>query len=128
MVKKFPYEMRMDKLGRIYTVINVPENILNTTSAEGDIVWPWVLAELRKVDDLMMKMLLNDVIYPDVSLIPGTAAYLVVLTPQSESLSLWNILLWILNLVMWTGILLITNAIFTRIFGEGIISSLINLF
>lgn len=124
--KKFKYELRIDKIGRIYTVINVPDDLL--VYENRDMVWPWVLDELRVLDDLLMECRLNDLVYPEVSPVEDAPAYLVVLTPSTESFSIWKFIRWIFNSSIIFFILFILNRIAFKAFGLSVIDLFLSLF
>jgi len=80
--------MRVDFLGRIYTVVNVPEEVENNlpTVQQG-----WVIGQLKPMNDVLMRIGLADYAYPDISPIEGAASYLVVMYPEIDSLNAWRI-------------------------------------
>lgn len=81
--------MRVDWLGRVYTVINLPEEMIN----QQDLVkQAWVLKQLREVNDVMLKYGLSDISYPEISPIKGENAYLLVIWPEYEYLTFFRIL------------------------------------
>jgi hypothetical protein len=124
--KKFKYEMRVDRIGRIYTVINVPDDLLIYENR--DMVWPWVLDELRIIDDLLMECRLNDLVYPEVIPIEGAPSYLIILTPSTESFSIWKFLRWAFNSALVFFILFIINRIALKAFGMSVIDLFLSLF
>ena len=91
--------MRVDWLGRIYTVINMPEEIANNQQRvqEG-----WVLSQLQPMNAVMDKVGVADVVFPEMSRIPeqGTAAFLVAMYPNFEEIGFWK-LIW--NCILYTG-------------------------
>ena len=82
-------DLRVDWLGRIYGVINMPEEVV---TAAPQVQQAYVLQQINKWGPLTTEMGLSDIIYPEISRIPGTAAYLVVMWPQYDSLGVWYIL------------------------------------
>tara|TARA_Y100000287_G_scaffold86469_1_gene68702 strand:+ start:796 stop:1284 length:489 start_codon:yes stop_codon:yes gene_type:complete len=82
-------DLRVDWLGRIYGVINMPEEV---NGAAPQVQQAYVLQQINKWGPLTTEMGLADIIYPEISRIPGTAAYLVVMWPQYDALGLWYIL------------------------------------
>ena len=82
-------DLRVDWLGRIYGVINMPEEVVG---AAPQVQQAYVLQQINKWGPLTTEMGLADIIYPEISRIPGTSAYLVVMWPQYDSLSVWYIL------------------------------------
>jgi len=125
-LKSYKYELRVDKIGRIYTVINLPEELWELEKK--DMVWPWMLDQLRELDELLMELRLNDLVYPDVSPYPGAPAYVIKLVSSRESLSIWKFLRWILNCGLVFLSIYIINAISDRIFSQSIYEFLISLF
>ena len=82
-------DLRVDWLGRIYGVINMPEEVVG---AAPQVQQAYVLQQINKWGPLTTEMGLADIIYPEISRIPGTSAYLVVMWPQYDSLGVWYIL------------------------------------
>jgi hypothetical protein len=126
--KKFKYSLRVDKIGRIYTVINVPIELLELEKR--DMVWPWVLDQLREIDDLMLECQLSDLLYPEISPLEGDdiAAYLVVLAPSTESLSISKFLMWLLNSTLFIFAIYIINRISIKASGSSLIDLFLSLF
>jgi hypothetical protein len=124
--KEFKYELRTDNIGRVYTVINVPEELW--PYEKQNMVWPWMLEQLRELDDLLMRLRLNDLLYPEVSPIEGSPSYLVVLTPSTESFSIWKFLRWILNLSFVFVSSYMINSLVRKITGTSIVEFVISLF
>lgn len=74
--------LRVDWLGRVYTVINLKEELLNQHEY---VKQGWVLQQLGDVNKILMKYGLSDVSYPEISSVknePG--AYLLVVWPDYE--------------------------------------------
>ena len=92
--------MRVDWLGRIYTVINMPEEVANNQQRvqEG-----WVISQLKPMNSVMDKIGVADVIFPEMERIPdpGTAAFLIAMYPNFEEISFWKVI-W--NIILYTGI------------------------
>jgi hypothetical protein len=124
--KNFKYEMRVDKIGRIYTVINIPEELLPYEHRK--MVWPWVLEQLREIDDLLLELRLNDLVYPEVEQYPDAPAYIVKLIPSKESLSIWKFLTWLRNVGILTLSFYLLNGIVKKIADVSIINFIISLF
>ena len=78
-------DLRVDWLGRIYGVINMPEEVV---TAAPQVQQAYVLQQINKWGPLTTEMGLSDIIYPEISRIPGTAAYLVVMWPQYDALGI----------------------------------------
>jgi hypothetical protein len=88
--------LRVDWIGRIYTVINLPPEILENAYLEQ----PYVISKLREYDQVLLKLGISDVIYPEFAKIEGTDSYLLVMYPESDSLN-WSSL--IINTLIYIG-------------------------
>tara|TARA_B100000900_G_scaffold396508_1_gene395864 strand:+ start:1006 stop:1458 length:453 start_codon:yes stop_codon:yes gene_type:complete len=76
---------RVDWVGRIYTVINLPEEVVSAPiSQEG-----YVLMQLRKHDKFLLELGIADYVSPEFNPIPDTDSFLLVLSPDREFLKLW---------------------------------------
>jgi len=124
--KKFKYPLRVDNIGRIYTVIKVPDDLI--VYEKRDMVWPWVLEEMKVIDDLLMSCRLNDLVYPEVIPVKDAPAYLVILTPSTESISFSKFTKWIFNSTILFLILFIFNRIIFKVSGKSVIDLFISLF
>jgi hypothetical protein len=75
---------RVDWIGRIYTVINLPEEVVNQPiSKEG-----YILMKLREYDQVFLNMGIADAIAPEIEEIPGADAYLLILSPDRDYVKL----------------------------------------
>lgn len=82
-------DLRVDWLGRIYGVINMPEEVVG---AAPQVQQAYVLQQINKWGPLTTELGLSDVIYPEIDRITGTNAYLVIMWPQYDALGLWYII------------------------------------
>jgi|688.fasta_scaffold322791_3 hypothetical protein len=118
------FGVRVDWVGRLYTVINLPEEVASQPYSEQ----PYVLSQLRKYDEILLRLQLSDVLYPEFEKIPGESAYLLVLTPEMEYLD-W--LRFILNTLGWIagyyGVVALHNIIEKK-FAINIVQEIISLF
>jgi len=119
-------EIRKDKIGRLYTVVNLPEELW--PYEKRNMAWPYVLDKLRTVDELLMRIRLNELLFPDVRPIDDAYAYLVILSPSVESFSIWKFLRWLLNLSVTTGTIFLIDRIVLKLSGSGILDHFITLF
>jgi hypothetical protein len=75
---------RVDWIGRIYTVINLPEEVITQPiSKEG-----YILMKLREYDQLFLDMGIADAISPEIEEIPKAGAYLLILSPDRDYIKL----------------------------------------
>lgn len=81
--------LRVDWIGRIYGVINLPEEV---QGAAAEVQQAYVLQQLTKYGDVMTKLRLSDIVYPELERVAGSASYLIVLWPVFEDFNLWKIL------------------------------------
>jgi hypothetical protein len=73
---------RVDWVGRIYTVINLPEEVVSAPiSQEG-----YVLMQLREHDKLFLDLGIADYVSPEFNPIPNTDSFLLVLSADRENL------------------------------------------
>ena len=85
--------MRVDWLGRIYTVVNMPEELITNqeTVQQG-----WVLQQLSPLNDALMNIGVNDYAYPEITKVPNSNSYLIVMYPEIDALNpfriIWNLL------------------------------------
>lgn len=70
---------RVDWIGRIYTVINLPEEVL---SHHPSVQEGFVLQKLRDYDQYFLGLGIADVIVPEFERIEGAGAFLLVLSPE----------------------------------------------
>ena len=79
---------RVDWIGRIYTVINLPEEVVSAPiSQEG-----YVLMQLRKHDQFLLELGIADYVSPEFNPIPNTNSFLLVLSADREFFKLWPFL------------------------------------
>jgi hypothetical protein len=71
---------RVDWVGRIYTVINLPEEVINQPiSREG-----YVLMKLREYDRLFLSLGIADYIAPEIVELEAADSYLLILSPDRD--------------------------------------------
>ena len=73
--------LRVDYIGRIYGVVEIQSEFLG----QPDLVQQsLVFQQLGPINDILVKYGLSDLSYPEISKIPGSAQYLVVLYPDND--------------------------------------------
>ena len=96
---------RVDWIGRIYTVINLPEEVTTAPiSQEG-----YVLMKLREHDQFLLKLGIADYISPEFNKIENTDSFLLVLSPDREYFKLWPFLV---STLKTTGFVLLLRVIY----------------
>ena len=106
---------RIDWIGRIYTVINLPEEVVNQPiSQEG-----YVLMQLREHDKLFLDMGISDYVSPEFNPIPETNSFLLVLSPDRDHLQFWPFIISFIKTTIGIFILRILYLVFQS-YGEKI--------
>jgi len=95
-------DLRVDFIGRVYTVVNLPEEV---AGAAPQVHQAYVLQQITKYGNLMMKIGLADVVYPEIEQIKDSSAYLVILWPVFEKFELFTIIGGLLRTTFVTGAL-----------------------
>ena len=96
--KKYKEELdklgfRIDYIGRIYTVINFPDEYVNNQKAKEG----YILEYLRSCDEVFIKMEIGDIVAPEFVTI-NDSAVLLIISPEREYLTLFGIGLFLLKL------------------------------
>lgn len=73
--------LRVDYLGRIYTVINLPEEVLGQQEL---LQQSYVLSQLSPITNILLKYGLADSSFPEIVKVEGTASYLIILFPERD--------------------------------------------
>ncbi len=73
--------LRVDNLGRIYTVINLKEELLNQPELMQQ---SYVLGQLGPITNVLMKHGMADTSFPEISKIENSSSYLVVCWPERD--------------------------------------------
>lgn len=116
-------ELRTDKIGRIYTVVNIPEEMYDKKFAQSR--QTYLIDQLRKIEELTLRLGISELLYPEYHLIddvPDSFAYLLVLDTAKDSLSIWEILKWLCKAFVWLLLLSLINNIIIHYTGQGIFS------
>ena len=96
---------RIDWVGRVYTVINLPEEVATAPiSQEG-----YVLMKLREHDQFLLQLGIADYVSPEFEKIEGTDSFLLVLSPDRDYMKLWPFLV---SAVKTTGLILILRLLY----------------
>jgi hypothetical protein len=103
--------LRVDRIGRIYTVVNVPEEVATNNQYVKE---AWVLQQLRPYNEILLKVGLADYAVPELRniSIPNTNAFLILLYPELNNISVWK-LLW--NIVKVVGIIWLIQILYNVI-------------
>ena len=86
---------RVDWIGRIYTVINLPEEVVNAPiSQEG-----YVLMKLREYDKIFLNMGIADYVSPEMEKIPNTDSFLLIISPNNDYVNFSSIFWFLVKFV-----------------------------
>lgn len=99
---------RVDWIGRIYTVINLPEEVVNAPiSQEG-----YVLMKLREFDKVFLDLGIADYVSPEMQKIDNSDSFLLIISPNSEYISFWPFFWFILKVFgIYIGIKILIHLI-----------------
>lgn len=114
--------MRVDWLGRVYTVINMPEEVVNNQEM---IQQGWVIQQLGPMNEVLMKLGVNDYAYPDIMKVPNSNSYLIVMYPEIDALNPWRILWNIIGLGVIATLLILS---YKLLLSSGLIGYVKSLF
>jgi len=114
--------LRVDWAGRIYTVVNVPEELKNYPNIE-----MWVMQQLGPYNEVLLELGVADYSFPEVQRIeePGVDAYLVVMYPELNSISFWRI---ILEIAKWIGIVIVIKILYGICVENNVFTAIGNFF
>lgn len=82
------FKLRVDWIGRIYTVINLPPEVIYSPDTPEEIRPAYVIEESRPLNEYLTKLGLQEVIIPELTPIPKSVSYLITYTPSFQRLSL----------------------------------------
>lgn len=116
------FKLRADWVGRIYTVINLPPEVLYSPDTPEEIRPAYVLEESKPLNEYLTSLNLQEIILPGINPIPSSTSYLLTYTPYFQRLSLR----WILYRTILLLVLIWSQAKFGFLGWAG--SQLINLY
>lgn len=91
------FRLRVDWLGRIYTVINLPPEVIHSPDLPEQIRPAYIIEESRPLNEYLTKLNLQEIIIPEINPIPNSISWLILYKPYLQVLS-WK---WIfLRLIM----------------------------
>lgn len=87
------YKLRADLIGRIYTVINLPPEVLYSPDAPEEIRPAYILEESKPINEYLTKLNLQEIVFPEIRPVDESISYLIVYSPYFQRLS-WKWILW----------------------------------
>lgn len=82
------FKLRVDWLGRIYTVINLPPEVIYSPDSPEEIRPAYILEESRPLNEYLTGLNLQEIIMPSINPIPNSVSYLLVYSPYFQRLSM----------------------------------------
>ncbi len=82
------FKLRVDWIGRIYTVINLPPEVIYSPDSPEEIRPAFIIEESRPLNEYLTGLGLQEVILPEITPIPNSVSYLITYTPYLRRLSL----------------------------------------
>jgi hypothetical protein len=99
------FKLRVDWIGRIYTVVNLPPEVIYSPDAPEQIRPAYVLEEIRPLNEYLTRLNLQEIIIPELLPIDNSISYLVVYRPYFQKLSIKWLIYRILGLffILWAN-------------------------
>lgn len=82
------FKLRVDWIGRIYTVVNLPPEVIYSPDTPEEIRPAYVIEESKPLNEYLTRLGLSEVILPEITPIPKSISYLITYTPAFQRLSL----------------------------------------
>lgn len=98
--------LRVDWIGRIYTVVNLPPEVTMSPDLPKEL-WPAYLIDQSKgLNEYLTSLNLHEIIIPEYKEIPDSTSYLLVYYPYFRSLTKW----WIsTRFLFWLSVIIIQS-------------------
>ena len=112
-------DLRVDWIGRVYGVVNMPDEVLG---AAEEIQQAFVLKQLGQFGGILNELKLSNVVYPQMQEIKGSGAYIVIFWPVIDRLNVFAIIGSILYTLIYAFIvyliarIFIINEVFVNLF------------
>ena len=129
MFKKRDPEIRFDNIYRLYTVVNIPEQMYNKEASGARETY--LIDELRKIEEFTLRLGVSEILYPEFNIItdvPDSYAYLLTLETDKDAVSFMESFWWLVKMFIWTCIILAINALILNITGNTIFGWIGSLF
>jgi len=93
------YKLRVDWLGRIYTVVNLPPEVIYSPDSPEEIRPAYILEESRPLNEYLTRLNLQEVVVPKISPVPNSISYLIIYSPYFQRLS-WRWIIYRIILIL----------------------------
>lgn len=81
------FRLRVDWIGRIYTVINLPPEVIHSPDAPQEIRPAYILEDSKPINEYLTKLNLQEIVVPEISPITNSFSYLLLYRPYFQVLS-----------------------------------------
>ena len=129
MFKQRKPEIRFDNIYRLYTVVNIPEEMYKKEASGARETF--LVEELRKVEEFTLRLGVSEILYPEFNIItdvPDSYAYLLTLETDKDAVSFLESFWWLFKMFLWTCIILAINALILNTTGNTIFGWVSSLF
>ncbi len=98
------FRLRVDWVGRIYTVVNLPPEVIYSPDSPEEIRPAYVLEESRPINQYLTSLNLQEIVTPEIKPIPGSISYLIIYSPYFQRLSIKWVLyrIFLILFFIWT--------------------------
>lgn len=98
--------LRVDWIGRIYTVVNLPPEVTMAPDLPKEL-WPAYLIDQSKgLNEYLTSLNLHEVIIPEYKEIPGSTSYLLIYYPYFRNFTKW----WVISrTIFWTSVIIVES-------------------
>ena len=98
--------LRVDWIGRIYTVVNLPPEVTMSPDLPREL-WPAYLVDQSKgLNEYLTSLNLHEIIIPEYKEIPESTSYLLIYYPYFRNLTKW----WVISrTIFWTSAIIIES-------------------
>ena len=104
--------LRVDDISRMYTVINVPEEL----AMNQNLYWPVIMEKLKPLNEAMLKIGISELIYPEIKRV-NKVSFLIILGPEIEYLTFKQFFYQLLKCFGWYIVLGTVNNILLKTLG-----------
>ena len=98
------FRLRVDWIGRIYTVVNLPPEVIYSPDSPEEIRPAYVLEESRPINQYLTSLNLQEIVTPEIKPIPGSISYLIIYSPYFQRLSIKWVLyrIFLILVLIWS--------------------------
>ncbi len=78
------YNLRHDWVGRIYTVVNLPPEVIYSPDSPEEIRPAYILEESRPINEYLTRLNLQEIVIPEIQPIPNSISWLIIYRPYFQ--------------------------------------------